>query len=39
MWKKEMEDMSKLDVVDKELTNFTTMVKVMTMNINKRNVT
>lgn len=34
-----MEDMSKLDVVDKELTNFTTMVKVMTMNINKRNVT
>lgn len=37
MWKKEMEDMSKLNVV--ELTNFTTMVKVMTLNINKRNVT
>lgn len=34
-----MEDVSKLDVMAKEFTNSTTMVKVTAMNINKRNVT
>ncbi len=37
--KKEMEDVSKLDVMAKEFMNSTTMVKVTAMNINKRNVT
>lgn len=36
--KKEMEDVSKLDVMAKEFMN-STMVKVTAMNINKRNVT
>lgn len=39
MWKKEMEDVSKLDVIFKEFTNSTTMAKVTSMNINKRSVT
>lgn len=38
--KKEMEDVSKLHVMmTKDFKNLTTMVKVMTMNVNKCNVT